>query len=390
MKVSLSDLRVMRKSVRRLLLLLMAVAIVAGFFVCSRKAAEPRYQGRSLSHWLEELDYSLPSYNNTNAAQAWKAVGAIGTNALPQLIRMLRSHDSALRKSVLAVYSKQKMVKFSFLVPAEKIQWRGARGIYALGKEGKAAAPDLIALLQHPDSWTREGAVWALGRIGPDAADAVPALINTLKGPLRTSSCWALSSIGRKAGAAAPALRDLLNAPDSKTRGAAMEALVAVSDEPSGEVPLLLDRLKDSDDEVRGSALYLLGKLHLSSTAVLDEVRLLRQDPDKWVRRTATNALEELEGKNETTRAAAEETGTIKLMNARPLDVLELYSEVSGKKVEMSSNVIARAPRVTMKTVKPSSPKEILKLIEEELLDQAGIIITDLDEQRVSATLRKK
>ena len=50
------------------------------------------------------------------------------------------------------------------------------RAIEALGPKAKAAVPDLIGAVQHPDGRVRYAAVSALAEIGPDAKAALPSL----------------------------------------------------------------------------------------------------------------------------------------------------------------------------------------------------------------------
>src|SRR5439155_15915538 len=127
---------------------------------------EPEYQKKRFGAWLEDLDYSRPSFRREAVPQAEDAVRQIGTDAVPCLIRMMRSYDSPLKKKLVALCSKQSFVRLNFGLPADKLQWRGALGIYVLGPAGKEAIPELMNLLTNQHAWIRGRAAMALGKIG--------------------------------------------------------------------------------------------------------------------------------------------------------------------------------------------------------------------------------
>ncbi|MCX6925106.1 MAG: hypothetical protein NT154_18120, partial [Verrucomicrobia bacterium] len=73
---------------------LLALAGVTAWLVW--RAREPVYQGEPLSFWLEGNEL-----NSMNSGQIDALVREIGTNALPNLLRMLRAKDSPLRLKLM-------------------------------------------------------------------------------------------------------------------------------------------------------------------------------------------------------------------------------------------------------------------------------------------------
>ncbi len=67
-------------------------------------------------------------------------------------------------------------------------------------------------------------------------------------------------------------------------------------------------------------------------------------------------------------------------------EVLTIYKQMSGLEFVVDSHVKRVTSPVTFKTTTPLAKTEALKLIQTALLTQAGIVITPLDDKRVSVT----
>jgi hypothetical protein len=66
--------------------------------------------------------------------------------------------------------------------------------------------------------------------------------------------------------------------------------------------------------------------------------------------------------------------------------VLPIYRDLSGAELVVSSEVKRLMTPVTIGPAGPLKKEEAMKLIEKELLDQAGVVITKLDKKRISVT----
>jgi 6-phosphogluconolactonase (cycloisomerase 2 family) len=84
--------------------------------------------------------------------------------------------------------------------PSDQIRDEALSTLLAMGRDGKAAVPDLIALLQNPRA--DQHAALILGGIGPDAADAVPVLYGLLRHRSPAVARAAQDAIARIRGAA--------------------------------------------------------------------------------------------------------------------------------------------------------------------------------------------
>jgi hypothetical protein len=142
---------------------------------------EPRYQGHGLRHWYE-LAHST---NATEQTAGVEALRAIGTNAVPYLVKKLGEYPSKLDKWI----------------------WDVSNG-----------------RLKLPATFNHDDAVETLVIIGPDAASATPALLRSNKNPtfgISTPPLEALAviSMGPKA---FPHIGDALFDTDKATRESAM------------------------------------------------------------------------------------------------------------------------------------------------------------------------
>ena len=81
---------------RRVALVIVVILASAGLLVVgSLPPREPLYQGKPLSYWLQGCIGTNPSSRSWR--QSTDAVQAIGTNAIPTLLRLLQAQDSALQ-----------------------------------------------------------------------------------------------------------------------------------------------------------------------------------------------------------------------------------------------------------------------------------------------------
>ncbi len=145
------------------------IALIASVFVVLAiyPWREPRYGGRSLSSWLEDL----VGYNTEQ--QAAFAVKQMGTNAMPFLIpRLSQNESTSLKRKVWELLQRQSLIRVGptrFTSPREQ----ALAALNYLGPDGKAALPALEKLLhENPPDPT---APYVIARIG-----GVPVLVRAL------------------------------------------------------------------------------------------------------------------------------------------------------------------------------------------------------------------
>src|SRR6266567_1689354 len=91
---------------------------------------DPCFNGRSLDSWLDDL--ARPGVSYSTHAEAADAVKKMGTNAIPKLLEMLTSEDSAIRKICIKLLSKQKIIR-SRMIPATERYRKAFLGFKTLG-----------------------------------------------------------------------------------------------------------------------------------------------------------------------------------------------------------------------------------------------------------------
>ena len=225
---------------------------VLGFQVL--RSSEPRYQGKRLTEWLADNDTEKTREQHLAAQEA---VRKVGTNALPTLVRMLRTKDSLLKGKLTALARKQPLVNFHF-TGADTRRWRAVHGIYALGPAAKSAVPRIVAILEDKDPGVKITAVTALGLMQSAAESAIPSLLKILTDndpDVRRNAAEALGRIGRRPEIVVPALVDRLQDIDIGVR---LFAILALSDgfgpKAKAAVPALLKAIEDPQETIHRSA----------------------------------------------------------------------------------------------------------------------------------------
>jgi hypothetical protein len=203
---------------KTLLIILTVIAALTTLALTFTKTAEPSYQGHSLSYWL-----ATPPEDSTTA------VMAIGTKAIPWLIRWTKYEPPAWRKkfALLALQHDQKEI-FKLLNSPEH-----NKAIVAFQILGTNALPALLPLVDimkdtnHPDS--ARVSTYALPSLGEQT---LPHLVDALSdaNPSRRKAILFSIAIMAKRGASTNAcLGPLLKAttdPSPVVRRAATNAIL--------------------------------------------------------------------------------------------------------------------------------------------------------------------
>jgi len=158
---------------------------------------EPHYQGKPLSRWLTEA--STGSWPRPSPVPADEAIRQIGTNAFPMVARLLRSHDSPLKRKLMALYYRQSFIHI--YIPTQNDSHRRAlAACWALGSEAKPLVPAVARALIHMDPYFRPSFDFWLGKLGSDAGAAVPALITLLQDKSNPTRQMVPQTLGRISG----------------------------------------------------------------------------------------------------------------------------------------------------------------------------------------------
>lgn len=123
-------------------------------------APEPFYDGRPLREWLKELN----DFDTSKRHRALRVVEGMGTNGIPDLIRMLKLKDPMSKSD-------------TDLVGNSICRWSAAHALGQLGPQARSAIPHLVNSLEDHVPEVRYFSAEALGRIGAEAKDAIPKLM---------------------------------------------------------------------------------------------------------------------------------------------------------------------------------------------------------------------
>jgi serine/threonine protein kinase len=171
-----------------------------------------------------ELSTSLLSSSvNHYKSQAINALADFGQdakNAIPDLIKLLKSQDDQISSSswnALVKIGFEAVIPLADLLKDErvKIRRKAVSGLEQLGTNASVATPHLILALEDsdPEGEVRWYATIAIGKIGLPAKQAIPSLIKRLrdeKSGIRAYSSWALGKMGSEAKDAIPVLLETL------------------------------------------------------------------------------------------------------------------------------------------------------------------------------------
>jgi HEAT repeat protein len=302
---------------------LLGFCVMVGMLVSWLNSRSPVYQGKTVRTWLWQLSATDPKA----CREAEAAFRALGTNAVPELAKLLRADDPLwrqwsrryafrlplpLREVVLPWVSPPQ----AYLVRPAAARALGKLGpgaapaipdlaralrdrrneppwevAGALGRIGQQAVPELTGALRDEDELVRRAAAGALGGIGADAAPAVPTLIQMLtQGSPDEQQAVAQSLAGIGTPAVAPLINILVH-----ERGAASEAaagaLLGYYGRLDPPLPTAKNLSADDDDAARQQAFEMLGASDLADGLVTRLLIGALRDPAPGVRLTTLRTL---------------------------------------------------------------------------------------------------
>jgi HEAT repeat protein len=229
-------------------------------------AREPRYQGKTLTTWLQL--YQKADEGTAGERDATAAIQAIGTNALPYLMKWIASTDL-------------------------DVGLRAQQGFKILGRVAAPAIPALSKLLTGTNEFVAIVVGPALGSIG---APAVPALLEALTNrsyKISLRAILAIPELGTNAHPVIPFLVAELRHPNHFYRERAADALGGLHIDPEVVVPALTNLVQDSSPAARFIAIKALGQFGPAArpAAPLILETLKTREDLQWV---SKNALREI------------------------------------------------------------------------------------------------
>jgi len=217
-------MKVTAKISRFLAALILAGLFAGGIVIHLTRPREPLYNGHPVSYWVR----GLGSLYVPRSEASFQTLHHMGTNALPVLIKMLRTKDSRVKLWLRRLQDKQSLVNHHF-TEAEADRTSAFLGFSELGPLAKPAVPALIELLA--DEEISEDAARALAAIGPEALESLTSALTNRNPKIGLGAIIALGGMGTNALQAVPVLSRCLNDEQSTIRLAAVEALGKINPE---------------------------------------------------------------------------------------------------------------------------------------------------------------
>lgn len=194
----------------------------------------------------------------------------------------------------LAEYSIQALIEILHNFGDET---EAAMAVEELGNRGEAAEaaiPEILQMVDSPDSEMRGSAIWALSKIRPNmVSDFISLWMNDLESDDVSVRIWAIRKLRNSISLAdfiVPALMKRIQDPDKYVRYAAVEALESV--EADGTIVLALtEALKDTYKNTRMAAARALTRFGAAAVSAVPALTELLKDTDKYVRAAVVEAL---------------------------------------------------------------------------------------------------
>ena len=251
-------------------------------FFSSPRRNEPKYQGKPLTAWLEQLDDGRATLGigwpcvrrelSREQVEAAAAIRGIGTNALPVLLQDLRAEPNTnsppfkLKEGMAWVErASGYRIHFPFegLTKGDAARWRAARGVSALGPLAAPLASEMEQDLMNPSAPGIKDAAYALAGIGPEGLNILSNAVNKAlqPGQLRfqwSGSCalWALGEHPETASNALPFLITTAGSTNQWAASGAIQVLGFLRVDAEHVVPALSNAMNSSDQTIRRDAAW--------------------------------------------------------------------------------------------------------------------------------------
>jgi hypothetical protein len=217
----------------------------------------------------------------------------LGTNMLPQLLRMAAERRSVLHDGLANLLERLGLRGFGICSAVES-RTLAVEGFRVLREQASPAAPALATMLSNSE--TAGDAALCLIPIGEAAVPILIAAMTNRNPIVRSRSAAALGAINPKDDEPAKALIAALRDEVSTVRSCAAWSLGSLKPEPSVVLPELINLLRDSSATVRHHAVRAIGAFERNATIASNALSLMAKDPEEEVRIAASAALVKIRG----------------------------------------------------------------------------------------------
>lgn len=299
------------------LLLLVAVLILLTSLLIV--PPEPRCKGMTLTEWLTISDQNVGD-----------GIAEIGPEAIPFLIRKIKTKDSLFGKNYRAIYPKiPTYIRGHFPNPytSEEVERNALEALREFGEEAKSALPVVIEAARE-NNFTQSWAIRAALSIGWDTPQVKDLMEELLTDPSQQQQERAalgiyytgyypedvaellisdlssqpppfngLRALGVMKPVAFPAFQIVTNAiRDPKWNANALTAIRRMGPVAASAVPLLIDQLDNSDGNSEVNVIEALLNIGPQAKDALPKLRPLMRDDDATVRILSAAAVAKISG----------------------------------------------------------------------------------------------
>jgi len=251
--------RFRKTSVIGLVVVAVALACLA---LCRR---EPRYNGKPLSYWLDQLTFDAPF--DPPVPEPQLALQTMGTKALPHLLRRLTAKNSRIKEALREFDETHGKMNLG-LKRAEPEVEKAIMGYMALGEIAAPAVRDLVALVNKRNETASDAAISVLPFLGSEGIRATMRLISS------TTNSFAKSVLIFNL--AAP----VFHSPTNSERHKNFQQRYRHQIEPMVQdlVQELTCFLNDDDQRVASTAVRTLGRLRVRPELIIPALTNLTAD----------------------------------------------------------------------------------------------------------------
>jgi hypothetical protein len=241
----------------RIVLLILAAAVLA--FVVSHFVAdrEPRYKGRTVSYWFKTYCRACESrtFDADRLNESQEALVKLGTNAVPYLLEQAfntNQDSAALTNLIRVINSLPRAWPVSAPISQETMRGTAPVFLYRIRPPAAQVLPFLevqFRLKNLSNNFAHMQAIILMGYLGDGADRAVPLLLEALNDPDPLSQKVALSSlweIGPRAGGAVPLLEQKLAGEANPSRRLWFTAILFRIGKWPEDLKALTDSLQES------------------------------------------------------------------------------------------------------------------------------------------------
>ena len=256
---------------------IMSGVIVALLLVSTNR--QPRFEGKRLGRWLEEINRAG---SLSNAEPALKAIVALGTNSLPFLLEIISIQNSPAKEKFIWYMEKASLPVLE-LPFAAYLKGASCLALKTLGTNADPIIPELAALALLPEhmSW----AISALFAIGSTAAPGFITVCGSSNVMIRAESALYLSKVA-----------------DGSQRGAHWEwgstapgrrqfSYLASTIGSEEDARAIVRQLKHPNAAVRRASVEALTVFCHQHKFILEELAKAQEDKNDLVRIAASEAI---------------------------------------------------------------------------------------------------